>query len=489
MDKEENIYDLDNLKTKVRVSALLRLLQHMDDEERLQYAITVREDLTGYLTYVKMDDISDMIDAFFNGAVPMEEIEEKIFDLPKNRLVHFYNDDLKNIENRYKNKIYRFAAYEASINRNVLFDNEEVFDIVVQKLHEVMNKSLNNLRTPNKIFKKMLDINNRYDASREEYIDLLGTMYAYATRQIVDPISSDATVKLNQAERLRINKEKSDKKIKVHKSKAATVALIWAAITSVGFATGLRKNFSKSHSVISTDSGLYSEDVERGSGVTVDDYDDYINEKFGKTKISSHNYDEFDKQRRLVSVFGDTQDNTFNLKVYDYTDVDISDNELQNMKLDDNYLIVDTNIDINNFSGLSVDGETKSNGLQEGQYIEKLGYYTGKAHRDVSRVNLIENNTVAMAALCGISIGISILGGCLSLVFWDTWKDDLKKYKKENAKLIRQINGKVNQAIKVLEDNIRNEEKNRIIAQDDNLEDLFKFVDEPSENNNQGRVM
>lgn len=123
---------------QIDYAVILNELKKLNPKEQKDLMDTLMSDLDSYNVYLKMDNIADLIDAFFNKEdyimqIKPEQIEELITKLPEYHLLHVEDESITKIYNKYCSKLYKFMLYENIQDRKKLFKKNEVRSIVVNE--------------------------------------------------------------------------------------------------------------------------------------------------------------------------------------------------------------------------------------------------------------------------------------------------------------------------------------------------------------------
>lgn len=381
----------------------------------LKYQQMFRDDLSSSWAYIEMAEITRLIKEFFNGNFSVEgNIISRALSLPKKRLLHFYTDNMKKISDEYWKEIYHLTAYEAHMGRNELLENKEIRDMVYEKVRVELEKLKENLELPVELF-SLVDKAKLGSPKSCLDIDLLGKIYEYNS----GILKSSTSLEENKA-RNRISQIPSKLNYISKGIKGRTFALV--PIVAVPLSIILsRKAMINDVEPRCISTGDYK------TKVTIDNSDNgfYSLHSIGVDSYQRTIYDNIDQsyigtQRRYISVFGDTNDGITNIKVYDYTDSNLSDDELNTITLDENRLFFNDDIDLKTFKNLDVSKNLKEKGIDENKeyYIEKIGIYTGKSHRNITKVAYafdphdVNADYITLSVLSTIFFGL-IAGGVI----------------------------------------------------------------------------
>lgn len=167
-------------------------------------------------------------------------------------------------------------------------------------------------------------------------------------------------------------------------------------------------------------------------------------------------------ERKFVTVFGDTNDGMVEVKVYDYTGTNLSNDELKTIELDNSKIIYSEALQTEKFK------DDSKNGLKR-----VYGVYTGESHRDISTVNFSvtkDNDAVTNVLLYMLSLYISTLitaipaAGSIGILMETTdvkgLYKDIKKLKEKRKPTLEEYEEVLNK-IKKLQEQIDLEKKKK----------------------------
>ena len=455
------MYDYNDMKRAAKINAYLKVLESIPDDDKVKFAEFVRDDLLSYSAFLDMADITAMIDDFFNGLIPMYEIKQKIISLPKSRLLHTKLDDVETIEKNYWQRVYHFAAYLAYIDDYSILDNFEVSLNVRKLAAKDIEELQKDLTIPTKVFNRLINIKDGYAMDKEDLHQVLKDIYGLKSKQdeylIPLDMPVDVVKKYNEIEVLKAKLNTEEKELKVLKARKAkqAIKLFIATLSIPAIIFGHRNTvmngrdeggFWASTVIESEDGPHVNENTHYHTTVGIDGYLDTLNNDY------------LDTERRYVTVFSDTVDDVANIKLYDYTDSNITDEELKTIELDDKYLVLDQNINVSTLEGVKNDSYVR-NGVKEGMIIEDFGVYTGNAHRDVARVKYGWDPRI-LVIICPFLFGIIALFGTEGL---SIASGDVKEQIESNEKLLEEIENKKIEIIDFLEKSYN--EKYKAMAQ------------------------
>ena len=384
-----------------------------------EYQQMFREDLSSSWAYIEMAEITRLIKEFFNGNFSVEgNIISRALSLPKKRLLHFYTDNMKTISDEYWKEIYHLTAYEAHMGRDELLQNKEIRDMVYEKVRVELEKLKENLELPVELF-SLVDKAKLGSPKSCLDIDLLGKIYEYNS----GILKSSTSLEENKA-RNRISQIPSKLNYISKGIKGRTFALVPIAAIPLSIILSRKAMINNAESnCIST--GDYK------TNVTIDSRGKQFisSDSIGVVSYEGTIWDNIDQsyigtQRRYVSVFEDANDGITNIKVYDYTDSNLNDAELNTITLDENRLFFNDNIDLKTFKDLDVSKNLKGQGIDENKeyYIEKIGIYTGKSHRNITKVAYafdphdVNANYITLSVMSSIFFGLIAAGVICDIV-------------------------------------------------------------------------
>ena len=365
---------------KVVHAAYIDYIRSLDSEEFLKNACMLLDDCKSLQAYTEMDEISDMIDDFFDkkDGVSFDKIEEKIKNLLPNRLLHFNLDDRIKTYDRYKEKLYKFILYGSLIGRLDLLNEKEPSDIVTDKVKEDVGKLKGRIDIPPALWDHLNTIDLEFPYLYD-FLDpaLLQELCSYKAEISLGEFDKTVNENTNEIKRIKGEIVKNNKHIKkLRASNAITFSLVTVSLV-VGLFGGIKFckkwGWYKNRKEEENNAYIYTE-TQKGM-VSYDGAPDYSYFWSKNTHLEQESM--FGTSRRYVTVFGDTTESgKVNVKVYDYTDVDLTDEELKTIELDSNKIIYEEFVKIESLR--------RVNSVSLGHVY---GVYTGSAHRDVTHVS------------------------------------------------------------------------------------------------------
>lgn len=388
---------------QVIYNIMLNKMKELDPKEQNKLLDILVSDLESYKVYLEMNKISNLIDNFFSEdtvmEIKLEDIEEKIAKLPDNHLLHIEDEKANEIYKNYCNKLYKFMLYENYKDRVELFNKNEVKSIVIDKLNENLeNIELDTL--PIEVSKIIYSYKTYNKNDLNMIKKVLSYLYVINMNSIESPILMNTIKKIDdynkKLEELGIEEKELKGKLtcyntKILKNRLKFYSMIGAliAIPIVGYGVG--NIISKPRKIVENITCETSFPVEEIKNSASSDDDRYIDYNVLSDFVNS--------KRKFVTVFGDTNSKGHvEVKIYDYTDTDLSNEELKTIELDDSKIIYLS----------SVDSSVLINENKKG--IEHLfGVYTGVAHRDISSVDFSKEYNVNFSGLGFLLFQITML--------------------------------------------------------------------------------
>ena len=382
----------------VSVKSLLKLSEEMSPIGRIKFAKTIINYYQAEIASAKMKDISKLIDNFINDkeGITSDEIEREINSIPESRLFLTNTEEKEKIYNEYGKKFYEFALY-LCYKEYPMFTKEQL-----NFIDKYAKEDLEKIHTEENI---PYDLNKAiYESSSNHDVNLLRQLYLYKYRNeiLVAKYPRDINEKLNETLRLQGDIKASKSRIKKLVAKivlittltVGTVTLIPAMIYSEK-----DKNPYKKTVEINIDDEITNKDIKQFPILR----DTILKEYYNTT-------------RKYVTVFGNTIGEKVQVKVYDYTDTNYTDEELKTIELDEHKIIFDDNVYVD-----------------RAKASEVYGKYTGKAHRDVSSVkfNKEDNTDPFTAAFCAFIILVLIISALGSKGLFDRFEEIIKEIKEE----------------------------------------------------------
>ena len=414
----ENNFSFDD---KVSANSLFKLAEEMSPSKRVKFAKTLIKYYQAEIAYKKMNEISKLIDSFMKDDKSLPEyidsdyIKKEIWNIPESRLVLTNSKEKERIYEEFSKNYYEFALY-LSYKGYPFFDKEQIGFIEKYALEDLSNIPINN-DMPADLHKAIQESHQKSNYHNRELLKQL-YLYKYKNEILVSTYPKDLNTKLNEIVSTQGKIVASKSRIRKFIARTALVTTLtigtMSVIPAITYAIRDNNPYTKT-ATISIDDNETTKDV-----------DDLL---LYKTILREY----YNTTRKYVTVFGDTIDNKVNIKVYDYTNTNYTDEDLKELKLDENNLIFDETI------------------LEEEAYrVNLYGKYTGEAHRDIASVEFSkkENNSPAYDALLGFSFMLLLVASAIMLspVFDNTLSKklenvirDIKEEKKSVVDLTQEL--------------------------------------------------
>ena len=471
-----------NKYINLKVATVLKRVKKMSSKQAEKELDFLISELKALAAYDEMNEINKLIEKILNNDndVTSEVVREKIHNLPEDRLIHFSNDNIFKIHEDYCKNVYKFVLYESAFNRFDLLENEEVKNIVGVSVKEDVDSLKDNIFIPTKLFNKIKDFNDKTPLNEYLNHELLQDLFVYRNEYLTGNYKDDIESKENKIKKVKgdirtLNKKKIKAMSKLVMFTTIGVAVALAPMTAIMVPSyklgkkGAKKN-SSTKILIDTPNGV----KETHSTFYEPEFSYLFEDVFRNTT------------RRYVTVFGDPIGEEVNergefegkkvkVKVYDYTDSDISDEELKTITLDEDKLIYDS-LD-------SVAFLERHNQNGENLY----GIYTGEAHRDVSIVDFHGEDTCELAVALFMGMLLAVVVEPLTLLgfgeeglidkYIDKMKQILRDYNNSNVtkqKLVEELEKLINE-VKVLKE--KQEAYNKIQETKKELYNVDKELD------------
>lgn len=382
----ENSFSFDD---KVSANSLFKLAEEMSPSKRVKFAKTLIKYYQAEIAYKKMDKINKLIVSFMSDDKDLPEyvnsefIVREIWNIPESRLVLTNSKEKEIIYREFSKNYYEFALYLSYIGYTS-FNKEQIGFIEKYALEDLSNIPINN-DMPADLHKA---IQESYQKSNYHNRELLKQLYLYKYKNeiLVSTYPKDLNTKFNEI-------VSTQGKIVASKSRIRKFIARTALVTTLTIGT-----------MLFTPTIVYA--VENNDPywkkVTIDIDDKTIEEKaedllLYKTILKEY----YNTTRKYVTVFGETQSDKVNVKVYDYTNTNYTDEELKDIELDENYIIFDDMVSVYRLE----------------RRTSVYGEYTGKSHRDITSVKFdkVENNPLGDALIAFLAE--SFIVALLSLTY------------------------------------------------------------------------
>ena len=457
---------------EVEIAAALREARLRDFATNLDYALSNIEELKAQEIYKEMEDASKLMRKYFNKdkETKLEDIEKCINEIPKRELVHYNVDNNLKTYNDYCENLYKLVLYSSMSGRTVLLQNPEVKRIVSEKVREDVKKYKETPSIPSKLFKLVNKLEETDSNDRYLELRLLQEICAHKADISIGGITILLNEKENQREQLRIEYKKNKKAhaLKIRKLVLLTTKSKIAMAIALGIVVGtpiatfnhnMYSNRVKEVKIPGQETARYEN--SNSSLCPYPGYSEGVDVRITKKMLG--------KSKRYVTVFGDTQGELVDVKVYDYTNVEVSDEELETIELDSSKIVLNKSFRIEYFSNENDYGKSNI-----------YGTYTGLAHRDVAHVDYKRANIVPVISFTIFEllffelIAASIAEGIAHMA--DSLSEELKNVRHELEKT-----GRIKrETLEKLED-ITEEIKNFYYKRDKNKSSYKMIVDEELE--------
>ncbi len=391
------------IEDKLRYNALLDVIRTMTPDVRIKWCDYIRDDLKSYKTYNEMDEIANDIDDFLQNNPGSEDITKRIMELPQYRLMHFMSEDfIKKYEN-YTNKVYDFVLYKNFIGEIELLSRPEVREIVNTKAHIVVDELKESIVLPEPLNGIINELEKNPSPYKYSNPELLRQLYAYKNGLILVPVTE-------LSEKLRLAKgEVIASKKNLRKSRRKSIAL--GTAYAVGFIElavliwHITKKYNMQPKNFNQTGIIYD--------TNMNEVDSFSVSRPSNWAISSTlSTLDLNTEKKYITELSDTIDEVTHVKVYDYTGINLNEDQLETMVLDESRLIIDEDTKDKSFS----------------QYY---GVRTGAAHRNISIVKYEFDklgNALDFAffmlfptlAYIGLILGIHLESGLDSI--WDEYR-------------------------------------------------------------------
>lgn len=350
--------------------AYISYISEMSAHERHKLTIDLLEDLKAYDSYFDLVPLTDNIDKYLNGKIKYSDLK---FDIPELKPLNFYEPQIEEIKENFEQKLYSLVLREKFIGRRDVFSNIGVIEV----FNEILNRKIEGFKDSVCVPKEIIDIienidktcgNNKYKYVNDELLSLL---FLYENGIKYKPsLDLENLLKLDLekkelVEDIALNEKKMKKlKRKISLYNVATYLYMMGVGILLVHGMFLLAKKDKSKVTINNEktiehnkSFIFMHDVRASEG---DKWlKDLIKENAKKDVIRSY-----------ITEFGEVDaDGKVNVKVYDYTGVEVSMDEIDTMVLDEERLVVN-----------------KTYG-RSSYYKDYFGEDTGKAHRDFSTID------------------------------------------------------------------------------------------------------
>ena len=406
---------------RIEQSAVLKMMELMKPSDKIKLTKLLIEYYKSKYAFSEMVELTEAINKYLADNRGYNKLEEKILELPKDRLILPEDNAAKEIYEDYKESIYNLVLYlNFKGNRNLLHKSDEIREIVESRATfdhnnitlEKMGKPTVDKATELKPYITSVPVNSTREVLREIYI------YKNRDNIMLGDFNAEITKKKIEISGVRGDVTSNKEKLKSIGKKIALYTTLYIGIfigsTTLGSFVG--KSIVEKEATLISNVKVTTDFEDKTHTKNLDVQDVILRTKM----LSSY----LDKERKYVTVFGDTVNDEFNVKVYDYTDTNLTDEELRTIELDSNNLIYDS--------------IHKAEDLHEKESL--YGVYTGEAHRDISTVNFYSEFTnpgsnknyeadVNWAMFIGVVIANILSFGLLSGLTLESIKDTMKDYR------------------------------------------------------------
>ncbi len=394
----ENSFSFDD---KVSANSLFKLAEEMSPSKRVKFAKTLIKYYQAEIAYQKMDKINKLIVSFMSDDKDLPEyvnsefIVREIWNIPESRLVLTNSKEKEIIYREFSKNYYEFALY-LSYKGYTSFNKEQIGFIEKYALEDLSNIPINN-DMPADLHKAIQESHQKSNYHNRELLKQL-YLYKYKNEILVSTYPKDLNTKLNEIVNTQGKIVASKSRIRKFIARTALVTTLtigtMSFIPAIVYAVENNNPYTKTVTINIDDNE------------TTKDVDDLL---LYKTILKEY----YNTTRKYVTVFGDAIDDKVNIKVYDYTNTNYTDEYLKELKLDENNLIFD---------------ETISE--EEAYRVDLYGKYTGETHRDVASVkfNKVENHPLDEALIAFLFI----FGIVLAIVLIFCYMDEPLMKKLEN---------------------------------------------------------
>ena len=392
---------------QIEYASYIRLLKMSAGLEKAKLTALVTEYPKALDAYDAMAVVNKKLTDYFKENSPQlfDVVEESIFNLPKERLMHPIDKGIQNTYANYCENVYKFVLIGAALGKLNLLSVQEIKNIVSAKVKE----DIMGLKGRTDISKKLYNYVQKIDFSTpiNECLnpDLLLELFAQKNEINIRKISMVAQ-KIehteNAKEKITGTIVENKKKCRLALAKIAffTLAHIAIIVAPIPYVIKFSEHAAALYPVLMVD------DVKTKTDSGKNLKSKHFNAESIKPEIHKGEITEefLNTTHRYVVKFFDTVDGMVRVQVYDYTYSDVSDETLRNTELDESNLIYDKVLSANELT------ESKNNGQSK-----VFGSYTGKAHIDISRVNYemaeFYNPIVAMTYFTITYFGAELLVG------------------------------------------------------------------------------
>ena len=406
---------------RIEQTAVLKMMELMKPSDKIKLTKLLIEYYKSKYAFSEMVELTEAINKYLADNRDYNKLEEKILGLPKDRLILPEDKDTKEIYEDYKESIYNLVLYlNFKGNRDLLNKSDEIREIVESRATfdhnnitlEKMGKPTVDKDTELKPYITSVPVNSTSKALKEIYV------YKNKDNIMLGEFTEEINKKKIEIAGVKGDVTSNKEKLKSIGKKIALYTTLYVGIfigsTTLGSFVG--KSIMEKEATLISNVKVTTDFEDKTHTKNLDIYDVILRTKMLRSYL--------DKERKYVTVFGDTVNNEFDVKVYDYTDTNLTDEELRTIELDSNNLIYDS--------------IHKVEDLHEKESL--YGIYTGEAHRDISTVNFYSkftnpgsNKNYEEDANWAMFIGV-VIANLLSFAFLsgltlESIKDTMRDYK------------------------------------------------------------
>lgn len=440
---EEDVRKL-TLEQQKRLRIVMELAANFSSMNRVLQNTMVKQYVKSMIAINKMRDIPKKVDEMLKGEATVDEVERMIAAIPEERLLESNDEESNKVYSDYCESMYKFMLYANFIGRNKLLkENKEIQNIV----RGMAEKEAHELYPHPELAPELRDAATRVDGKELPSLGLRDAIIAVDQGRCKDGFLDDNLLQELQAnkagivcgkvseelgqklERIGVIKESMIENKKKGRKALATAALC-TTLTAVVVVWPV---FSTLHKFVKyKQNKLYKPNITMDGQTEGKDYSagslEFVTGEEAREMYNNGKSNE----KRFVTEFNTRPDNKVEVKIYDYTDSDMSDDELKGANLDEEKLVYHRTLD-----------KTSEEITSSAENF--AGQFTGDSSRSVSKIKF---------GLSGFDDVTSYLSSTLIwFIIINAWTCYFLNCKPVPSKLINAVIKDFNKTISSIENN------------------------------------
>ena len=187
-----------SFEERVENARMLSIINKLTLGQKIKLSMVLIDDINTNEAFAEIEKINKLIENFFsnNKTATYEEIKEKIINLPQDRIIHYRDQRLMDIYDKYCENLYKFVLKSVSLGDTDLLSQQEVINIVTEKVREDLYKLKDETSITRKLWLHAQNCNDRTSAKELLDTDLLLELYLQRCGIVVE----NFTKEINKAE-------------------------------------------------------------------------------------------------------------------------------------------------------------------------------------------------------------------------------------------------------------------------------------------------